>query len=140
MTKMLNQLRAFEIALHQHEVRTNLDKLKELLHPEFVEIGYSGGTYNFNSMLESLLSERQTDFEIWSQDYECNEYAPNIVQVIYLSASLSKDGNLTRHAKRTSMWVNETGNWKIKFHQATPVDAFEKSDAERLTSSRLIHR
>jgi len=125
----LDHLKAFEVALHQHDVRTNSEKLRELLHPDFVEIGYSGRTFDFKSTLDRLLSESASSFRLWSQSYEFCEYAPNIVQVIYLSANLGKDGDLSRHSKRTSIWVNASGIWQMKFHQATPVPAFEKSNA-----------
>jgi hypothetical protein len=125
----LDHLKNLEIALHQHDVRINIDKLKELLHPEFVEIGYSGKTYDFNSIVENLRSESSPDYEVWSQDFSYNQYASDTVQVVYLSAQLGKNGDLSRHAKRTSIWVNESGRWQMKFHQATPVAEFEKENA-----------
>ena len=124
----MDNLRDLEISIHQHDVRTSIDKLTELLHPNFVEISYSGKTYDFNSMLDSL-PKLPPDFIVWSQGYEYYEYAPNIVQVIYLSANLEKDGSLSRHAKRTSIWVKKLNSWQMKFHQGTPVAAFEKSNA-----------
>jgi hypothetical protein len=124
----MDNLRTLEVAIHRHEVRTSIDKLTELLHPGFIEIGYSGKTYDFNSMLENL-PKLPLDFIVWSQDYEFYEYAPNIVQVNYLSANLEKDGSLSRHAKRTSIWVKESSNWQMRFHQGTPIAAFEKSNA-----------
>ena len=126
---ILDHLKKLEIALHQHEVRTDIKKLMELLHPKFIEIGYSGKTYDFESTLETLASESSSSSGTWSQGYEYIEYSPAVVQVIYLSARLSKDGNLSRHAKRTSIWVNESRSWQIKFHQATPVAEFLKSNA-----------
>jgi len=76
----MDHLRALEVAIHQHEVRTSIDKLTGLLHPRFSEIGYSGKTYDFNTMLEKL-PKSPLEFIVWSQDFEYYEYAPNIVQV-----------------------------------------------------------
>ena len=130
----MEHLRELEVALHQSDIRTNIDKLTKLIHPAFVEIGYSGKTYDFKAVLKSM-SELPPFFVIWSQDFEYSEYAEGVVQVTYLSANIDQQGNLSRHAKRTSIWVNETGNWQMKFHQATPVPTFDKSKASLSTDA-----
>jgi len=124
----MDDLKTLEVSIHQHEVRTSIEKLKELFHPDFIEIGYSGKTYDFNSILENV-PKLPSDFIVWSQCYEYYQYAPNVVQVNYLSANLEEDGSLSRHAKRTSIWVKYSNNWQMRFHQGTPVAAFEKSNA-----------
>lgn len=129
MNELLNYLKELEIALHQHDLRTDPEKLRQFLHPEFIEIGYSGKTYDFKSIISSLLAEPPSDFIIWSQDYECSLYAQAVAQIRYLSGRLDKDGKLTRHAKRTSIWVKESENWQMKFHQATPTNSFERTNA-----------
>ena len=126
----MENLKALEIVIHQHQVRISIDKLTELLHPSFAEIGYSGKTYDFDSMLKNQ-PKLPLDFVVWSQDYEYYEYASDIVQVNYLSANLEKDGSLSRHAKRTSIWVKKSNNWQMRFHQGTPIATFEKSNAEQ---------
>jgi len=124
----LDRLKSLEIELHQQAVRKDTKRIVELLHPEFIEVGYSGNTYDFSSTVKSI-SGLPSNFEIYSQSYEFVEYAKGIVQVIYLSANIDEEGNLFRHAKRTSIWVNEGDNWKMKYHQGTPVAPFEKSNA-----------
>jgi hypothetical protein len=125
----LKHLQELEIALHQYEIRTDLKRLAKLLHPEYIEIGYSGRTFDFNSIIESVSSEPKPNFEIWSQSYQFIELDSNIVQLIYKSARLGNHGNLSRHAKRTSIWVKESDWWQVKFHQATPVGTFEMAKA-----------
>jgi hypothetical protein len=66
----LDHLKVLEVALHQYDVRADIDKLTELLHPKYIEIGFSGRTYDFRSIIDSLLSESSSGFEVWSQDYE----------------------------------------------------------------------
>ncbi len=46
-----------EVALHQHETRTNISQLKAMIHPDFIEIGYSGKTHEYSSTLKDLSSE-----------------------------------------------------------------------------------
>jgi len=122
----MDELRSHEMALHQYGTRSDVEKLKLLLHREFIEIGYSGKTYDYQSVINSLVSASPPNYEIWSQNYEYTRYASNVVQIRYLSAHESVDGTLSRHAKRTSIWVKEAKQWQMKFHQATPAPAFEK--------------
>ena len=128
MEEIFKHLRKMEAALHQHEVRTNIARLQLLLHPKFIEIGYSGKTHDYNSIISNLLSEKNSVFKVWSQDYEYTELSNTVIQLTYKSAKQDKYGSLSRHAKRSSIWVNELGEWKMKFHQGTPTDAFEKSN------------
>ena len=114
-----------ELALHQYETRQDAVKLVKLLHPEFIEIGYSGKTHSYESTLQSLLQEEPSSYKIWSQDFECIELAENLMLLVYREARL-KSGILSHHTKRSSIWVKIGDNWQIKFHQATPVDPFPK--------------
>jgi len=123
----MHHLREKEVALHQFSIRTDANQLRELPHPEYLEIGYSGNTYNFDTTVADLLAEAPTDDQIWSQEYEYDELAPDIVLLLYKSATIDRDGNLSRHAKRVSIWIREAGKWRIKFHQATPISIFEKT-------------
>jgi hypothetical protein len=119
-----------EVSLHQKNVRSDRESLELLLHPSFKEVGYSGTTYDFNHILETLLSEgiEESTPEIWSQEFEFINLSSSIVQVLYLSAH-EENGVLSRHAKRTSIWVKDSPNWKMQYHQATPTASFEKSCA-----------
>ena len=117
-----------EVELHQHKTRTDVKKLHLLIHPEFKEIGYSGRTHDFKSTLKDLLCENSSSLRVWSQDFNYTEFSPTVIQLTYRSAHLDSDGNLSRYAKRSSVWVNEAGSWKLIFHQGTPTDAFQKSN------------
>ena len=80
----MDYLKLLEIELHQREIRKNTNRAKELLHQGFIEIGYSGRTYNFESMINSI-AKMPSDYCIWSQNYEFAKYNSNVVQIIYLS-------------------------------------------------------
>ena len=122
----INQtIKALEISLHQPDVRSDTEKLKHLLHPKYTEIGYSGKTYNLQSILQALATEKASNAgtDIWSQSYSFTDLTPDIVQVYYLSAH-NNNGTLSRYAKRTSIWVQDSASWKMQFHQATPTSPF----------------
>ncbi len=124
----MDQLRLLEIELHKPAVRSDVKKVAELLHAKFIEIGFSGKTHDFESVLSSIV-DVPSGFEIWSQNYEFIEYSVGLVQVIYLSANIDVEGGLHRHAKRASMWVYESDRWQMRFHQATPVAPFTLADS-----------
>ena len=127
MSDLHEEIKALELSLHQPDVRSYKESLELLLHPSFKEIGYSGVSYSLSSTLESLKHESISGSVpvIWSQDYEFSDLAPEIVQLWYLSAQV-KEGQLVRHAKRTSIWVKDAAVWRMKYHQATPVSPFQR--------------
>lgn len=127
MRDVHNTIKALEISLHQSDVRNDVNKVKALLHPRFIEIGYSGKTYNLESTLEALANEKPSTSEVYSKHYEFIDLASNIIQVLYVSAD-SGDGELSRHAKRSSIWINISGSWVMQFHQGTPISATVYAD------------
>jgi len=124
MDSVTGKIQALEISLHQPDVRASADKLTELLHPEFREIGYSGDTYSLRFIVKALSTEVPSSSKIWSQHYVFTELAAHIIHVSYLSAHELNDV-YSRHAKRTSIWVQHLNSWKMQFHQATPTSPFE---------------
>ncbi|WP_434341054.1 hypothetical protein [Motilimonas cestriensis] len=40
-----------EIALHQYDVRQNKAEIERLLHPDFKEVGESGTSYDYRSIV-----------------------------------------------------------------------------------------
>lgn len=120
--KLIQEL---EVMLHQHEVRTSKDRLCELLHPAFIEIGYSGTTYSYTSIISALLTEKPPMHRVLSQDFECSRLTATTRLLLYKSVNSHDDGSYSRYAKRSSVWVNEKDHWQLTFHQATPVAAFK---------------
>ena len=124
MSDVNNTIKTLERSLHRSDIRSSADHLIDLLHSSFIEIGYSGNTYNLKQILETLTTQ-SSSHSIWSQDYEFLELAPGLIQVLYLSA-YDNVGILTRHARRTSIWTSDSGHWEMRYHQATPTGSFER--------------
>ena len=123
----MKEIQQLEVELHQFTTRSNADRLNQLIHEDFFEIGYSGTQYAKVDIMNSLVQEEQPEYSVWSQDFEFVDLAENLVQVIYKEAQMDKAGHLSRHAIRTSIWKKEHGRWQVQFHQATPISGFEKS-------------
>lgn len=121
----LKEIEKLEIELHNPAIRSDKLKLEALLHDEFAECGRSGWVYTREDMLKELAQE-ELDYSVWSQDFTLTELSEDSVLLTYRSAHMSVDGALSKHAFRSSLWLSTSQGWKIRFHQGTPIDAFER--------------
>ncbi|MBN9188175.1 MAG: nuclear transport factor 2 family protein [Microbacterium sp.] len=108
------EVRAAELALLGGEVRSDPARVRELLHPDFVEIGRSGRRWTRDETIAALASEvaRVTpDTDEW----EFTELSPTLVLVTYCVSSASGQ---SRHS---SLWEVGGAAPVIRFHQGTVV-------------------
>ncbi|WP_097022034.1 DUF4440 domain-containing protein [Chromohalobacter canadensis] len=125
--ELLAHLRELETALHSKEVRCSAEQLGALLHDSFQEVGYSGRRFDKQTILEAI-SDDQESTVIWSQDFELSMLQDDIALLSYRSAWIEGSQQLSRHARRASVWVRgKAGNWCLRYHQGTPTHAFEKA-------------
>ena len=119
MTKdLLNLLVDLERVLHRKSTRRSKEKLNELLHDDFEEIGASGRTYNKDQIIEELLNEMP--FIINASDFELRIFSEDIAQLKYKTKSTARN-NLMHTTLRSSIWKNEDSKWKMVFHQGTVI-------------------
>jgi hypothetical protein len=123
---LLNHLYELEIELHQIEVRNDKNRLDELLHESFIEVGRYGKTYH-KSDIPANLPKQAISGAIWSQDYNLEVLSNDLALITYKSAMMDENGNLSIHTFRSSLWQKVTGSWRIRFHQWTPASKFTKS-------------
>ncbi|NAX47854.1 DUF4440 domain-containing protein [Photobacterium halotolerans] len=114
-----------EIALHQYETRQNLDEVTRLLHSSFKEVGRSGRTFGYASIVEMMQNEEPSSGYIHSQEYDCIQLEPSVQLLLYKSAWVSEAGEIGAFSKRSSIWVFTGQNWQMKYHQGTPCPEFE---------------
>ena len=117
-----------EIALHKFETRTNKAEIERLLHPEFREVGKSGNSYDFQSIIELMDNEEPLGNYIHSQDYECVELEHSVMLLLYKSATIDNLGTVSHFAKRSSIWILNETQWKMKYHQGTACEPFQIID------------
>ena len=113
--------------MHQPEVRSDVRRLGTLLHDAFIEIGRSGQFYSRNQVLEALPKE-ESGISVWAQDFTAEEISDELVLLIYKSAHINSDGELSRHSLRSSLWQQTPHGWQIRFHQGTPTDTFVQQE------------
>lgn len=101
-----------ELALLLPEVRQDPERIRALLHPNFVEYGSSGHVWD----RESIGSVSADAEQITATDLVARRIGPDAVLLTYRSTRAGHD------ALRSSTWIrDDTGTWLLLFHQGTPV-------------------
>lgn len=103
---------SLERELLRPETRADLGRTGVLLHPDFTEIGSSGRIWTRDAMMMSLEDNPggPVDLELLGAD----RLGEKTVLLTYRSHT--RDGS----ALRSSLWVLEGAQWRLRFHQGTP--------------------
>jgi len=125
VSDLLQHLRGLEVELHQPFVRSDVDRLDQVLHDSFLEFGKSGVRLSKSDVLELLPLESRRS-RIWSESYELSMLAEGVALLTYKTAHADESGKLSGHTLRSSIWVRTPFGWQIRFHQGTPTDAFRE--------------
>ncbi|MGW6564700.1 nuclear transport factor 2 family protein [Streptomyces sp. NPDC054975] len=110
---------AAELRLLEPSVRSSRLLARDLLDPEFVEVGASGRRWTYEEMLAAL-PEMQGAADDGPR-YEPAGMTGTLLApgLVHLTYATHIDG---RHALRSSLWRRHTdGTWRMYYHQATPV-------------------
>ncbi|PHM61037.1 DUF4440 domain-containing protein [Xenorhabdus ishibashii] len=112
-------LKNLEVSLHSKK-RNNTDWLNMILHDDFLEISKSGYVYTKKEVINALITETKTTFQLFSKDFFMNCLDKNIVLLTYQSYELDRTGNPFNQALRSSIWqLSSTDKWQLRFHQGT---------------------
>jgi hypothetical protein len=124
---LLQLMCSLETRLHWPAVRTDKAELEKLLHADFFEIGRSGTSYQRGDIIAQLLGQKN-HAAIWAQDFALSMPAYSVALLVYKSAHIDAQGELSMHAQRSSMWQYDELGWQMRFHQGTPTAAFTKNE------------
>lgn len=121
MDESLKQrLFALELELLAPATRASVARLSALLDEAFVEFAASGRRIDRQALLQELPAEagavryRAFDLQAWLP-------APDLAQLRYRSERRDGDDAPVRHALRSSLWRRRDGEWRMLFHQGTPI-------------------
>ena len=103
---------ALEQELLSPEVRADIGRTGVLLHPDFTEIGSSGRIWNRDAMMTELEENpgSRIELELLAADRIC----PTVILLTYRAHARSG------RTLRSSLWVLDGTQWRIRFHQGTP--------------------
>jgi hypothetical protein len=117
LTEILDELRSREPLFHRRELGMTMSHLEAMTTEDFWEVGASGRAYSREHVLDVLEQRyRQTDEDEWeSSDFYCRRIGPESYLLTY---TLRQGQRVTR---RSTLWQNTTGQWKVLYHQGTIV-------------------
>ncbi|WP_370246379.1 DUF4440 domain-containing protein [Nocardioides sp.] len=98
--------------------RASEDRLRDLLHPDFLEYGASGTVWTFDGVVARLPASPTLDGT--GEGFTAHRLADGVVLVTFRLLS-------EHHTSlRSSVWVRcEDGRWRLRFHQGTRAAAAE---------------
>jgi hypothetical protein len=112
-------LRSCEEALLDPAVRRDRAQVAGLLAEDFVEFGSSGKVWSREATLDLLATE---DFRRPAmEDFNCNWIAGGVVLVTYRTVRVDPQSGEGTEVLRSSIWIEERGEWRMRFHQGTKV-------------------
>jgi len=98
-------------------IRESGQRVRELLHPDFVEYGASGRTWDRATVSAALSANPRVSGK--STDFLPIALADNVILLTYRIEG-------TAGSLRSSIWVKDSGSdWRIRFHQGTRSTAKE---------------
>ena len=112
-------LRAAEEDLLSSRTRRDPSRVRELLHPDFVEIGRSGRLWTRDEIVVALANEDDRE-AIVTDEWVFSDLAPRLVLVTYVIRGAHED---SRHS---SLWCVNDGQLQMRFHQGTYVSRLQR--------------
>lgn len=106
-------IKGLEEKLLRPEVRTNPEKLNELLADEFFEYGSSGNIFSKNDCIDAV--KIGGTFKMTLHNFNMHTLADDVV----LATFQINDETRNRHTLRSSIWKYKNGRWQLFFHQGT---------------------
>lgn len=119
MNELYNTIYELENSLLKSEIRSSFEQLDILLADDFKEFGSSGLIYTKQNVLERLPSN--TDKVVYLvSDFEIKSLSEDIVMANFKTDRIINDREKVS-SLRTSLWRKEDSNWRMFFHQGTPI-------------------
>jgi hypothetical protein len=110
-----DELYELEESLWRRETRFDDAYMDHILADDFFEFGRSGRTYQRDEALS--VEPQDIDIEWPPRDFEVHPVAEDVVLVTYVSVVKYDEIEV---GNRSSLWVRQHGEWKLRFHQGTP--------------------
>ncbi|WP_426131658.1 DUF4440 domain-containing protein [Pararhizobium sp. PWRC1-1] len=109
-------LRQLEERLHDPQVRGSAFLTGELLDEDFSEFGSSGQAYGRADTIAALVAEAgQAGPPVSSENYQLKRLSETVALLTYETATEE------RRVLRLSIWRRTNSEWRLAFHQGTPM-------------------
>lgn len=111
-------LRRLEEALLDPAVRRDRTSVLALLSSDFLEFGASGCIWTLESVLDLLAEEEFTPPAV--EDFQCIPLGADAALLTWRSIRYDAQTGHQISSLRSSIWIRENGEWRMRFHQGTP--------------------
>ena len=118
MSHLLQEIQALEVELHHPGVRCSRQRLEELLHPDFHEVGRSGRSYNRETII-NFLAAKESQPVVASDEFCLALLGPGVALLTYRSAHVDQGAQLYSQTHRSSIWLQSRMGWQLRYHQGT---------------------
>ncbi len=115
-----SRLFALELELLEPATRASVARLSALLDEAFIEFGASGRCIDKQALLQELPAEAGA-VRYRAFDSQAGLLAPDLAQLRYRSERRDGSDAPPRYALRSSLWRHRDGEWRMLFHQGTPI-------------------
>jgi hypothetical protein len=116
----IEELQRLEESLWRRETRCDPDYMRSITTEDLFEFGRSGRTYTRDDLLD--IPDQEIPATLPLQGLTVHEVAADVALVTYISELQFTTLDL---ANRSSLWVRSGGQWKLRFHQGTPIPTAE---------------
>ena len=106
-----------ERALLDPAVRRDRAQVEALLAEDFQEFGSSGRVWDRRTIVDSLATEVYT--APTAEQKHCTRITDDVALVTYRTARLENSSGPRTETLRSSLWIKESGQWRVRFHQGT---------------------
>ena len=113
---ILNHVCQRERSLHDPAVRSDRNRLEDLLHPDYVEFSSTGRLWSRAAVIDALTNRPGSVAAVSVLDMGAHQVTPDTVIV----TSVTQHG--LRRSVRNTVWILQSGEWRMRLHQATGID------------------
>ena len=115
-------LQACEQTLLDPAVRRDRQRVSALLTEDFLEFGSSGRVWTREQILELLETENYQQPAM--ENFKCALIADGVALVTYRTVRAVAVSGEKATTLRSSLWIKESGTWRVRFHQGTRTSQF----------------
>jgi len=122
MSKKEDEVKSVILSLEREltdpKVRADAIRVSEILTEDFVEFGSSGGVYKYKK--GDTFIDTDGRIYIGAEDIDIKVLSENVILATYIGSMSVNDS--VRYTNRSSIWKLVNGNWRMVFHQGTPIE------------------
>src|SRR5262245_12432593 len=112
-----SEILALEVAIARRDWTEIPGGIDGLLHPDFLEFGSSGRTWDRAEIVAALATAGSNGMSV--EAFEAHRLAADVVLATYRTVEIAS-GSEPRRRLRSSLWVRTGDRWLLRFHQGTP--------------------